>query len=203
MGMKEDKFKATALHLASVNGHQAIVKVLLNAFSGEKKENLIEYLMKKNDDKGSALHIASEYGYEKIVKLLLNVFSKDTNEKLIEYLKEKDDKESALHLASENGHENIVKLLSQKLINAANEKILCDLQQVTQIFKKRNTNENKKSLLWYLFDDNFCRAGKQKILSFIITDYDSKIHMIEDEPNMKKRKRIKIKNEKVVLSFKN
>merc|ERR1712034_164362 len=106
MGMKEDKFKATALHLASVNGHQAIVEVLLHAFSGEKKENLIEYLMKKNDDK-----------------------------------------ESALHLASENGHENIVKLLSQKLINATNEKILCDLQQVTQIFK--NETQMKKRNPFY------------------------------------------------------
>ena len=38
--------KSTALHIASHKGHEGIVKLLLNAFSEEEKNKLIEFVMK-------------------------------------------------------------------------------------------------------------------------------------------------------------
>ena len=34
-----------------VNGHEGIVKLLLNAFSEEKQDKLIEYVMKEDENK--------------------------------------------------------------------------------------------------------------------------------------------------------
>ena len=86
--MKENKFKATALHLASVKGNEGIVKLLLNAFDDEK-ETLIKYLMQGDKDKYTALHIASFNGQTGIVKLLLNAFSAKEKDKLSEYVYER------------------------------------------------------------------------------------------------------------------
>ena len=46
-----------------------------------------------------------------------------------------------------------------------------------------------------IFDDECCRPGKEKILSFLITEYNSEKHKIQDETNMKKRRRKKTSNE--------
>jgi len=67
---------------------------------------------------------------------------------------------------------------TKAITNAINKIILSDLQQVTKMFKKQNTDEQNNSFLWpLLFDD---LGLKTVILAFLITDYDSKIHIIED-----------------------
>jgi len=71
--MKENN---TALHIALKKGNEEIVQILLNAFIEDKNENLIEYLMKKNQEKETTLHLASKNGNVKNVELLFNVFGK-------------------------------------------------------------------------------------------------------------------------------
>jgi ankyrin repeat protein len=89
--IKEDNFTLTALHIASLNGHENMVQLVLTTFSEEEKEKLMEYV--------------------RIVNLLLNTFSKE-KEKSIEYvLKENIQNRTALHLAEEQKHVEIVKLL--------------------------------------------------------------------------------------------
>ena len=60
--MKENQHQQTALHFSSAHGHEKIVKSLLNAFSVEDKQKLIEYLMKKDQGKNTALHYSSANG---------------------------------------------------------------------------------------------------------------------------------------------
>ena len=50
--MKKDyNNKATALHYASQNGYEGIVKLLLDQFSEKEKDKVIEYVMKEDDKK--------------------------------------------------------------------------------------------------------------------------------------------------------
>merc|ERR1712034_305278 len=127
MGMKEGDENMTA----SNTGNEEIVKLLLDTFNEEKKDQLIEYVMKENDFQSTALHHASLRGHEGIVKLLLNTFNEEKEYQLIEYemkenekdklieyvMKENDFKSTPLHHASLQGHEGIVKLL----LNTFNE----------------------------------------------------------------------------------
>merc|ERR1712034_254206 len=110
MGMKEDHFKFTPLHVATgtEKGHEGIVQLLLNAFSEDKNDKLIEYVMKADYKKNTALHYASS----QIVQLLLNTFRKEEKDKLIEYvMKENNKKETALNLACLQQNEKIVNSL--------------------------------------------------------------------------------------------
>merc|ERR1711925_30962 len=206
--MKENENKNTVLHLASSEAQKEIVKNLLKAFGTDKTDNkkLIEFVMKENEFKQTALHYASRKGDEEIINSLLNIFDKKEGvEKLIEFLMKKNmNNETCLHYAANNKHENIVKLLSQKLTNAINQKILRDLQKVTQMFKNHKIiymDEKKTLFASIIFDDECCRPGKEKILSFLITDYDSEKHKIQDETNIQKRKRKKTYNENTSSYF--
>merc|ERR1712034_89472 len=75
--MKENQDKERALHYAS--HEKKIATLLLNTFSDEEKEKLIEHLIMKQNKykKKTALHHASKYGHEEIVKLILNVLGKE------------------------------------------------------------------------------------------------------------------------------
>merc|ERR1711925_9920 len=178
---EEEKCKSTALHEASLrsynqSGHEKVVNRLLNVFNEEENDRLIEFVMKEMEFKRTSLHLASRTaGNEKILNHLLNVFDKEENDKLIEFLMKKDVSEkTALQVASayeSHKKQKIIKLLE-------NQAILCNLNKITQIFKKQ-INKDKKKPLWYLFDDNCCRLGKETILKFLITDYSGdKIHII-------------------------
>jgi serine/threonine-protein phosphatase 6 regulatory ankyrin repeat subunit B len=93
-----NKFKATALMIASRPGYDKIVKLLLA--TGESHP---EY---QNHLGNTALMIASYEGHDKIVKLLLKKGKSHP-----EY-QDKDGK-NALMLASENGHDEVVELLEK------------------------------------------------------------------------------------------
>merc|ERR1712034_26874 len=119
---------------------------------------------KKNEENHTALHFAPHGGHENIVNFLLNVFGKEDIKILIEYVKkENKHNETSSHLASKQGHEKIVQLIPQKVKN---------------MFKYQNIDEKKKSLASIIFDDECCRPGKEQILSFLITEYNSEIHII-------------------------
>ena len=64
---------------------------MLNVFSEEKQDKLIEYVMKENYDKNTALHYAARNRHEEIVKLLLNAFSEEKQDKLIEYVMKENE----------------------------------------------------------------------------------------------------------------
>lgn len=125
-----DKDSGTPLHLASENGHEAIVKLLLE--KGADLEAL-------DSDDSTPLHRASENGYHEVVKLLLHkkvdkerrdrfdrtplyLASENGHEAVVGLLlgegtyQETHDRfrRTPLHLASENGHEAVVKLLLEK-----------------------------------------------------------------------------------------
>jgi hypothetical protein len=102
--IKENDRK-TALMVAAENGSEEIVKLLLDVFIEDKKENLIKYVMKENQEKDTALHLASLKGHAETVKVLLNAFNEKQNDskELIEYLMKqkqfnKDTISSILHL---------------------------------------------------------------------------------------------------------
>jgi len=188
--MKENDKMETALHLASEYGHEKNVKLLLGVFDNEPKEQCVKYLWKQNKYKQTALHLASKHGHEEIVKLLLDVFIEEEPENLIDYVMEKNkDKMTSLDLASrtrftldlasQKKYQDIAKLLFQKVTDANKKQILCDLQKVAQLLKKENTNEMKKSLLSIICDNDACYLqAKEKILSFLITDYDRERYII-------------------------
>jgi len=193
--MKGDERKFTVLHYAARVGGEGIVKLLLDVFSEEEKQDkLIKYVMKENKDNITALHIAASYGHEAIVKLLLNVFGKEDNVKLVAYLKKKTrNQNTALcHASKSPRNDKIIKLLSQKLTNAKNEIMLSNLQQVTQKFKKQNTDEKDKSLLWYLLDDDSCcDPAKETIMKFLIIDYSLEMNIVNKSES---KKHIFVKN---------
>jgi ankyrin repeat protein len=89
--------KRTPLHLAAVDGHEAVVKLLL------EKEADVE---SKDTNIQTPLSLAATRGHEPVVKLLLekeaDVESKDT------------DNRTPLSLAAGNGHKAVVKLLLEK-----------------------------------------------------------------------------------------
>jgi ankyrin repeat protein len=118
---------STGLHLASENGHKAVVRLLLEA---KADVNV------KNSDRETALYRAVRNGHAAVVKLLLeakadinvrNIFGAtvlhwaagDGHETIVKLLLEAKadvnvkDREGAtvLHWAAENGHEAVVKLL--------------------------------------------------------------------------------------------
>lgn len=116
-----------ALHIAAQNGHEEIVKILIN------HGNSVDTRDNRNK---TPLHRAAEFGRHKIVKFLLDrgasvnatcefgttalhLASKNGHKKVIRYLLNRgisanvknDFGETALHAASQEGHAKIVKLL--------------------------------------------------------------------------------------------
>jgi len=121
--MKRNIGKFTALHLASKDGHEEIVKLLLNVFGEKEKEKLIQYVLIKNILNETALNYALANEHKTVVKLLLNVFGKE-DEKI---------------------------LLSQNLVIENNKKLLWDIKFITQMFKAQTKDAKKNSPLWSIF----------------------------------------------------
>jgi len=203
--MKEDEYKRTSfLHLSLriLPRNEESINSLLNAFGKEKNEQLIQYLKEENeklmkedkwgkflatchstrswakfrtnpnsdameDTQKPDLHWASTEGYKTIVNSLLNRFQA-TNQKLIDHLM----------TPIQYGYtvsQNVV--LSQKLNDAENQKLLCDLYEITQMFKKQKKN-CKTNLQSIIFDEYSQGGVKQSIFPFLFHDYDEKEHNI-------------------------
>jgi len=71
-------------------GHVGIVKLLLNAFSENERDKLIEYVMKENQYKCTSLHFAV-YQEDKGIVDALSEEEKDTFNEYV--IKEHQDKE--------------------------------------------------------------------------------------------------------------
>jgi ankyrin repeat protein len=101
-----DSLGCTALHWGVRNGHEPVVKLLLEAKADVNA---------KDEYRGTALHRAAANRYEAVVKLLLEAKA-DVNAK-------NDYRETALHKAARNGHEVVVKLLLEAKadVNAKDE----------------------------------------------------------------------------------
>ena len=125
--MKEDEL----CNSRKLPGNEQTVNSLLNAFGKEKNEKLIQYLKEENQ-KNQKLTIE---GYKTIVNSMLNEFQK-TNKILIDDLMK--GYTVLQHVSMKNNKkEKIVKVLSQKLNDAEKQKFLCDLYEITQMFKKQ------------------------------------------------------------------
>jgi len=74
--------------------------------------------------------------------------------------------------------EKIVKLLYENIIKKENQRILCDLQKVQQMFKNYMIINADNSLSSIIFSDKCCLHGRETILSFLLTGYNHKIHVI-------------------------
>ncbi|RYO96334.1 hypothetical protein DL764_007492 [Monosporascus ibericus] len=96
----KDSYGQTPLSWAARNGHEAVVKLLLNNGANLKS---------KSDNGQTPLLWAAENGHEAVVKLLLDKDAK---------LESKSDiGQTPLSWAAENGHEAVVKLLLKKDAN--------------------------------------------------------------------------------------
>ena len=91
---EQNELGVTALMMASVNGHEEIVRMLIG--NGAEVD-------KARETGATALMLASELGHESIVEMLL--------EKGAEVDKAKNDGWTPLMIASQEGHEGIVKML--------------------------------------------------------------------------------------------
>jgi Ankyrin repeats (3 copies)/NACHT domain len=138
-----------ALKSSSTNGHENIVKLLLEAgadvnaqdeeystalqsASANGHENVVKLLLEagadvnaQDEEYSTALQRASANGHENIVKLLLEAGA-DVNAQHAEY-------GTALQRASANGHENVVKLLLEAGadVNAQDEEYSTALQRAS------------------------------------------------------------------------
>merc|ERR1712034_100560 len=107
-------------------------------FGEDKKDKLIEYVMKEDQNKRTPLLIAVGNDDEEIVKLLLNAFSEE-KDKLTEYLmKEYQNKCTVLLIATTHGREEIVKLLLEVFSEKEKDKL------IQYVMKE---NENKRTAL--------------------------------------------------------
>jgi len=97
---------ATALYLASQNGHPGVVSYLIDSRAS---------VHKALDTEETPMFIASQGGHDAVAKILLEAQA-DVN-------KGKKDKTSPLYIASQNGHTSLVKLLldAKASLNAQND----------------------------------------------------------------------------------
>ncbi|KAK3947131.1 heterokaryon incompatibility protein-domain-containing protein [Pseudoneurospora amorphoporcata] len=130
----EDKGQWTLLCLAAENGHEAVVKLLLDTgkvnlhseelrtalWLAEQKDYkaIVKMLIDtgkvdvgaKDENGQTALYQAAIIGHEVVVQLLLDTGKVDVDGKVDADAKDGDER-TALHWAAKNGHEAVVKLL--------------------------------------------------------------------------------------------
>ncbi|KFX88299.1 hypothetical protein V490_07728 [Pseudogymnoascus sp. VKM F-3557] len=97
-----DKYGWTPLSLAARDGHEALLKSLLDSD--------VVGVDAKNSEERTPLSLAAENGHEAVVRLLLDSFIVDTNSRDMEG-------RTPLSWAAENGHKAVVKLL---LVHSSN-----------------------------------------------------------------------------------
>jgi len=157
--LKENENESTtALHYAAENGHENIVKLLLDSFfdTDEENEKLIQYLLKEDEEKRAALYIAVLNKNKTIVNLLLNAFSAADNEQLIQYLM-KGSKLIAAHIALVKGHEEIKQLLLNFCAPLTEE----ENRKLIKFLIKENKNES--SALHY-----FSKNGDKQMVQLLL-----------------------------------
>ena len=100
----------TALHCASENGHQIVVKTMTDSFADDEEKTT--FLSIKNVSGETALHLAAGNGHQIVVETMLKSFADDKGKFI--FLSTKDYKDrgtTALHYAAANGHQAIVEFL--------------------------------------------------------------------------------------------
>ncbi|KAI2500615.1 serine/threonine kinase [Fragilaria crotonensis] len=96
-----DSDGATALYMASQNGHLEVVRELL-------QHDDVDVNLQRTDDGTTALFIASQDGHLEVVRALLQHDNVDVN------LQCPDDGSTALYIASQEGHLEVVRELLQR-----------------------------------------------------------------------------------------
>mmetsp|Transcript_16280 Transcript_16280/g.24630 ORF Transcript_16280/g.24630 Transcript_16280/m.24630 type:complete len:210 (+) Transcript_16280:1071-1700(+) len=106
----KDSWGYTALIRACENGHDNVVKLLLEHGANTKEHDLHPYWERFNE---TALHKAVSHNYEGVTKLLLE-YGADVEATNYEGL-------TAIDIAKDNGYENLLPLLRKRRIDRANK----------------------------------------------------------------------------------
>ncbi len=190
------KKESTPLYLATQNGHEKVVEILVNngsnvnlpnkrgvvplhVASQNGLEKVVEILVNSGsnvnqpDEKGfTPLHSASQFGYEKIVQMFLNEGAKINQGN--------KDGSTPLGLASENGHEKVVEILiSQGAdVNQPDEKGFISLhwaaqnghEKVAEILINNGSNVNQAGAGGVTPLYMACQKGHEKVVEILINN---------------------------------
>jgi len=169
--MKGNKFNDTALYFAVSNGRRKeIAKLLLNVFSKEEKNKLIECVMKKNKLNDTALHYLVSEGHEGIIKLL-NAFGEEEKDKLIQYvMKENENKRTALMVAAHQRHEEIAKLLLKVFSEKEKDKLIEYVmkEDVYKYTSLHHATSNRHEEIVKLLLDVFGKEDNVKLVEYLM-----------------------------------
>jgi len=175
-----DIYGNSALHYAAQKGHEETVKLLLNVFSEEESEKLMEYVMKENKIKYTPLHYASQNGNEVIVRLLFHAFNE--KERLIEYLtKESTTQYTAIHFAAQSGNQEIIKLFLNAFKKEEKEKLIGYLMKESRTknsalhYAAKNGHEPIVKLLL----NEFGKKEKYLLIGFLMKENDNRDKAID------------------------
>jgi len=161
-----------------------IAKMLLNAFSEEKKDKLIEYVMKEDQFKRTALFMASDKGDEPMVQLLLGICKEEKNKLIPLLMKQDHGQHTALHIACQRKHEKIVQLLLNVFGEDEKDKLI---DFVTKEDHNKNTALHLASdkglstcIVWVPPNErivqlllNTFKEEKQKLIEYVMKENDS------------------------------
>ncbi len=108
----DDKHK-TALHLATENGHDTMVRQLLDFVQANLPETLQALVVATDDYGQTALHSSAENDHVEVMQQLLNFIKENFPEtlKTLMVATIRWHKQTALHRAAENGHDRVVRQL--------------------------------------------------------------------------------------------